>query len=83
MDTFCSLQCVCAYVCVCAHVHVCMCMVLMNNIMFMYYFFRLVCIFIGLIDFVQCGVLDFVKHGVLILVSEVQCYRNHHCYYCG
>ena len=36
-------------------------------------FFRLICIFVGLTDF--------VKHGLLTLVDEILRYRNYHCYY--
>ena len=41
--------------------------------MFMYYFFRLMCIFVSLTDFVKCSVPN--------LVNETMRYRNYHYYY--
>ena len=41
--------------------------------MFIYYFLRLVCIFVHLIDF--------VKRSVLTLVDELPRFRNYHYYY--
>ena len=59
----CVCVCVCACVCVCEEYH----------IMFIYSFFWLKCIFVGLTDF--------VKHDVLILVDGILSYRNYHYYY--
>ena len=41
--------------------------------MFIYYFFRLICTFVSLTDF--------VKRGVIILVDEIPRYRNYHYYH--
>ena len=59
-------MCVCALVCVCGSV--CVVCVREMYIMFIYYFFRLMCIFVGLTDF--------VKRDVLILVNEIPHFRN-------
>ena len=53
--------------CVCA----CVCVVCEESyIMFVYHFLRLMCIFVGLTDF--------VNRGVLTLVDEIPRYRNYH-----
>ena len=64
---------VCLYVCFCVSVCVCVCVVCEECYVYKLFFFRLMCIFVSLTDF--------VKRCVLTLVDEIACYRNYHYYY--
>ena len=74
-SSLCAPAYLCVRVCVCVLVCVCVCVWCAKNVMFLYYLFRLMCIFEGLTDF--------VKRCVLTLVDEMACYRNDQYYdYC-
>ena len=63
---------VCKHVCVCMRARVCVCVCCVQGVLHYVYtsFFRHMCTFVGLTDF--------VKYSVLILVNEILLYRNYH-----
>ena len=48
----------------------CVCVWYAKNVLFIHYFLRLMCVFVGFTDF--------VKRGVLTHVDEIPRYRNYH-----